>query len=90
MVSRFLREIPTEMFHAPKKRASMHWEDSGPSVRKLDFRPGDRVKHGVFGLGIVESVEPSGNDALVTVAFEDVGRKRLMLSFAALEKIEDW
>ena len=97
--SRFIKEIPAEMFHAPKKpairisRGSDLWGE--PAVVQhasvsCEFQPGDSVKHNVFGLGIIEKIEPNGADIQVTVAFEDVGRKKLMLSFAALEKAEMW
>ena len=94
VVSRFMREIPTEMFQETKKRApSTLWEASTPSrtsAKTSPFQPGDHVKHNVFGLGIVESVEPGATDVTVVVAFEEVGKKKLMLSFAGLEKVEDW
>lgn len=56
--------------------------------QKSPFKAGDRVKHNVFGLGIVVNAEPSGADTQVTVAFEEFGIKKLMLSFAPLEKVE--
>ena len=94
LVSRFLREIPPEMFQETKKRAaaSSLWQEAEPaSSAKGDlFQPGDHVKHSVFGLGIVESAEPTGRDTLVIVLFEEVGRKKLLLSFAGLEKVEEW
>ena len=55
---------------------------------KSPFKAGDRVKHNVFGLGIVVNAEPAGADTQVTVAFEEVGIKKLMLSFAPLEKVD--
>jgi DNA helicase-2/ATP-dependent DNA helicase PcrA len=70
------------------------WQQSPPPAMgtqkpaKLPFKAGDRVKHNLFGLGIVVSAEPSGADTQVTVAFEEVGIKKLMLSFAPLEKVE--
>ncbi|HUV05256.1 MAG TPA: UvrD-helicase domain-containing protein [Armatimonadota bacterium] len=100
VVSRFVREIPAEIFQVPKRAvpaakaptASTLWTDSGAARQAPvdSFRPSDRVKHNVFGLGIVETVERFGNDAQVTVAFEEVGRKKLMLSFAGLEKVDVW
>ena len=49
---------------------------------------GDKVMHKTFGEGIVTAVKPSGADMEVTVAFKDgYGVKRLLLSFAPLEKI---
>ena len=50
---------------------------------------GDTVKHRSFGRGLVLSVRPMGGDALVEIAFDDVGTKKLMLKAASahIEKI---
>jgi DNA helicase-2/ATP-dependent DNA helicase PcrA len=54
-----------------------------------DIRTGDKVRHTKFGDGIVVSRVPSGADFEITVAFkEGHGVKRLLLSFAPLEKVE--
>ena len=91
-VSRFIHEIPPEMFHAPKKvaRSASLWETVQQPIPAVScsFQPGDYVKHSVFGLGMIENIEPANSDVRITVAFEDVGRKKLMLSFAGLEKVE--
>ena len=54
-----------------------------------DFRKGDTVRHKAFGRGMVLSVQKMGGDALVEIAFDDVGTKRLMLKSAAahMEKV---
>ena len=53
------------------------------------FSTGDKVRHKVFGEGIVMSCEPSGADFQATVAFKDGGGvKRFLTSFAPLEKVE--
>jgi DNA helicase-2/ATP-dependent DNA helicase PcrA len=53
------------------------------------FKTGDKVRHTAFGQGVVVSCTPSGGDFEVTVAFKDrQGVKRLLLSFAPLEKVE--
>ena len=54
-----------------------------------EFAPGERVKHDVFGEGVVVSSAGSGSDTQVTVAFVGEGVKRLMLSFAPIERIVD-
>ncbi len=52
------------------------------------FSTGDKVRHKTFGEGIVMSCEPMGGDFQVTVAFKGGGGvKRLLLSFAPLEKL---
>ncbi len=51
------------------------------------FEAGDKVRHGTFGDGVVVSSSGTGGDTQVTVAFAGQGVKRLMLSFAPLEKV---
>ena len=41
------------------------------------------MTHTAFGTGMVLSVRPMGGDALVEVAFDQVGTKKLMLKAAA-------
>jgi DNA helicase-2/ATP-dependent DNA helicase PcrA len=55
--------------------------------RELQYRPGDRVDHGLFGQGIVLRSQESGDDEEVTVAFAGKGTKTLLASFANLRKI---
>ena len=43
----------------------------------------------LFGEGVVVSSSGSGSDTQVTVAFVGEGVKRLMLSFAPIERIVD-
>ena len=47
------------------------------------FQKGDAVVHKAFGRGMVLSVQPMGGDALIEIAFDSVGTKRLMLRSAA-------
>ena len=50
---------------------------------------GDLVRHSTFGEGVVMECIPTSADQEITVQFSDgVGVKRLLLSFAPLEKIE--
>lgn len=51
-----------------------------------DFRPGDTVEHKAFGLGVISSVRPMGNDMLLEVAFQKAGTKKLMARMANLTK----
>jgi len=44
--------------------------------------------HETFGSGSVVEISGFGRDLKVTVDFEDAGRKRLLLRYAALER--DW
>ncbi|MCG6989062.1 MAG: UvrD-helicase domain-containing protein [Gemmatimonadetes bacterium] len=49
---------------------------------------GERVLHQTFGSGAVVEVTGFGRDLKVTVDFDDVGRKKLLVRYANLEK--DW
>ena len=53
-----------------------------------DLRVGDTVAHARFGIGIIESLEGEGDNAKAEVSFQQVGRKRLLLRFAKLSKVE--
>jgi DNA helicase-2/ATP-dependent DNA helicase PcrA len=58
-------------------------------VSTQTFSAGDHVRHQKFGQGIVVSCEPSGTDYQVVVAFQgEAGIKKLLLSFAPLERIQ--
>lgn len=52
------------------------------------FVEGERVLHETFGSGVIVEVSGFGRDVKVTVNFGEVGRKRLLLRYASLEK--DW
>jgi DNA helicase-2/ATP-dependent DNA helicase PcrA len=53
---------------------------------KESFAPGDRVKHITFGEGEILSVKPMGADVLYEVAFDRVGTKKLMGTYAKLTR----
>jgi len=46
------------------------------------FAKGDVVDHKAFGQGLILNVTPAGGDALLEIAFDEVGTKRLMLNSA--------
>ncbi len=52
------------------------------SAPKTQYRVGDMVQHKAFGRGMITSMQPMGGDALIEVAFDDIGTKRLMLRAA--------
>ena len=51
------------------------------------FSVGDRVRHAMFGEGIVLTAEPMGNDCMLEVAFDRVGTKKIMAKFTKLRKV---
>jgi DNA helicase-2/ATP-dependent DNA helicase PcrA len=93
MLSRFIREIPTELlqeirpkaqfsrpvYHAPARLGqSKSEEDTGLFV-------GQRVSHSKFGSGVVLNLEGQGSQSRVQVNFEGSGSKWLMASLANLQ-----
>ncbi len=98
--SRFLNEIPRDLITSSRREVPAGrsawgiWEPSvatavdGPDPALPTLKSGDKVGHSTFGEGMVVSCNPSGHDFEVTVAFADgAGVKRLLLSFANLEKL---
>ena len=61
--------------------------DAGDGAESI--RTGDKVRHSIFGDGIVTSSKPATDDVELVVAFKDGhGVKRLLQSFAPLEKLQ--
>ena len=96
--SRFLDNIPRHLvsgggwWQGEESRiaATMYsWNKiSTPSITGLELKAGDHVRHATFGEGIVVSCQPVKDDAEAVVVFDGVGIKKLLLSFAKLEKVE--
>ena len=99
--SRFLKDIPSKLVSGGDLRGEesqlpvikkTRWEEPQQPAVKMDLpelKAGDRVQHSQFGKGTVVSCKPSdGGDSEVTVAFPGLGVKKLLLSFARLEKVD--
>jgi DNA helicase-2/ATP-dependent DNA helicase PcrA len=82
--SRVADRMPDPMW---TKRAASTPAPRSASRSGEQFEAGDKVRHGTFGEGVVVSSTGTGGDTQVTVAFAGQGVKRLMLSFAPLEKV---
>ncbi len=70
--------------YAPPKRTSFSSVPSRPvsSAPALDLNKGDMVEHTAFGKGMVLSVMKMGGDALLEIAFDQIGTKKLMAKTA--------
>ena len=53
----------------------------------MGLKVGDDVRHGQWGEGVITDIEGAGDKAEASVYFGSVGEKRLLLSWAPLEKI---
>jgi len=56
---------------------------SNDNTKILDLSKGDMVQHTAFGRGMVLSVMKMGGDALLEVAFDKIGTKKLMAKTAS-------
>ena len=56
---------------------------SAPKTPSLDLNKGDMVQHTAFGKGMVLSVMKMGGDALLEIAFDQIGTKKLMAKTAS-------
>jgi DNA helicase-2/ATP-dependent DNA helicase PcrA len=95
--SRFIADIPDHLIAGRREAAfgeeerRYRWQVQWPTASEPavvgQFETGDRVRHRIFGEGIVIESKVTGDDEEVTVAFEEKGIKRLLASFAKLEKL---
>ena len=86
--SRFLDEIPVELVEGTDEGD----EDQALGVYEapadvVELRAGDRVDHDHFGYGVVERLQGSGINARVTVDFQGVGEKILLVQYAKLRVV---
>ncbi len=97
--SRFLKDIPQHLINkgdlwqreeSQLMPSSSSWNKAPVSRADTpELKPGDHVRHAQFGNGVVVSCKPVRDDKEVLVAFTSgVGVKKLLLSFANLEKTE--
>ena len=92
--SRFLRDIPKGCCHWIEKITGHQIIKLVPVKKKVDLKhrftlytAGCRVKHPMWGVGIVRDCYGDGDDLKVMVNFPNIGVKRLAIKFANLEKI---
>ncbi len=72
--------ISKEFFTQPALRATT----GNKSFER--FKVGDKVTHAAFGEGVIMSAREMGTDVLYEIAFETVGTKKLMATFAKLKR----
>lgn len=90
------------IFEKPKPKATPRFTpDFGRSVNQLPpkkqfgtgglpdlpYKVGDSVKHLKFGEGVVKDITAGGKDYEVTVEFPNFGVRKMLASFARLQKI---
>ena len=68
---------------APVRKLGNSMVTSAQSCAVLELNQGDMVSHAAFGRGMVLSVMKMGGDALLEIAFDDIGTKKLMAKTAS-------
>jgi DNA helicase-2/ATP-dependent DNA helicase PcrA len=96
--SRFLQDIPRHLTtgadpwpgrESQPASGAYSWDGATtPTATAPELKAGDRVRHSQFGRGVVVSCQPVRDDSEVVVAFRGMGVKKLLLSFARLEKVD--
>lgn len=71
---------PAQKSHAKPMGSSIVSENK---AAYLELNQGDMVMHAAFGRGMVLSVMKMGGDALLEIAFDDIGTKKLMAKTAS-------
>ncbi len=80
-------QYPSAYAPPVRKPQPKHMSSSVATAAKapyLELNQGDMVMHAAFGRGMVLSVMKMGGDALLEIAFDDIGTKKLMAKTASV------
>lgn len=73
----------------PGKKVAPKVANTGTGADKESWATGDKVTHKKWGTGTVVSVNGTGTDMELDIAFPQQGVKRLLASFAPITKVEE-
>ena len=79
--------LNTYNFRTPESFLSNLNNKTDDKIDLSKYKVGVKVFHKKFGEGIINDVQPEGEDLKVDITFDKVGHKRLMARFAKLEII---
>ena len=102
--SRYYRDVPLELraddglpYYSPTPRKSAQAVQSWKKIRRespdtekleIQYHPGQKIKHGKWGEGLVLNSVLQDDDEIVDIFFEGVGKKKLIASLADLKIID--
>ncbi|MBQ1186461.1 MAG: UvrD-helicase domain-containing protein [Clostridia bacterium] len=69
-------------YKEPEKKSAQAAQTAG------SYKTGMRVEHKAFGEGFITKITPMGNDAMLEIAFESVGTKKIMAGYAKLKILD--
>jgi DNA helicase-2/ATP-dependent DNA helicase PcrA len=67
----------------PKRNDVVSYASTPAASTYLELNKGDMVQHAAFGKGMVLTVMKMGSDALLEIAFDQIGTKKLMAKTAS-------
>jgi DNA helicase-2/ATP-dependent DNA helicase PcrA len=98
--SRFLKELPSDVCenYAPSWRrydadergsSSSGWSVTPDPEALAALRPGVRVRHDLYGNGLIRRIAGRGMNARAVVRFDDGLEREFVLEYAGLKLLED-
>jgi len=75
------------MAQKPRKAPAASSDPSFKAAKAADLSVGQKIEHFRFGKGAIERIEGAKGNEVLTVKFDGVGEKRIMLKFAKLKII---
>ena len=77
------RDFTTPMYKTTSAKTQISSMASSQKASYLELNKGDMIQHTAFGRGMVLSVMKMGGDALLEIAFDEIGTKKLMAKTAS-------
>ncbi|UCD00178.1 MAG: UvrD-helicase domain-containing protein [Phycisphaerales bacterium] len=89
----FLRAIPSQFLFElgadlTEENRQIEYDDYDLSEPAARFKPGQLVRHDIFGLGRVREFSDMGENSVVSVKFNSGQTKSLMVKYANLSKVD--
>jgi len=92
--SRFINEIPEELIIKYNNR-KIEKKDYKPiseyisrkTINKTSYNLGEKVEHKLWGIGTIVDIDGQGEETEITVAFPNVGIKKLSVKYAPIKAI---
>lgn len=89
--SLFIDEIPSKYIQEHSSWESpvfnLQASESEPESDGFDFKVGDRVRHPLWGVGVITNTSGQGRGMIIGIRFLDGSKKTLVAEFAKLVKI---
>lgn len=80
------RRAFSQPFQSTEKTQSVS-QIGNSGADKVGWKPGDKASHKKWGVGVVVQTTGEGDSLQLDIAFKDIGIKRLLASFAPIERV---